>query len=96
VNEVILVLALNCDALIHRRLVKAEPSDACSGLTPLSEDLKGAIIVATRGACGFGDKALYAQQAGASAVVIIDRPGSALLRIGATHDQVSFYEVDLS
>jgi len=72
--------------------VKAEPSDACSSLAPLSDNLKGAIVVASRGACGFGDKAFNAQQAGASAVVIIDRPGSALLRIGATHEQVPFHE----
>lgn len=72
----------------HRRVVKAEPLDACSGLALLPGDLRGAIVVATRGACGFGDKALHAQRAGASAVVIVDRPGSALLRIGATHGQV--------
>jgi hypothetical protein len=73
---------------LRRRVVKAEPLDACSGLARLPNELQGAVVVALRGACGFGDKALNAQRAGASAVVFVDRPGSALLRIGATHDQV--------
>jgi len=68
------------------RLVLAEPRDACSSLTNTAE-AKGAIIVSWRGACGFGDKTLHAQEAGAVAVVIVDRPNSVLLRIGVTQEQ---------
>lgn len=68
------------------RVTVAYPRDACSPLTNAA-DANGAFVISWRGACGFGDKVLHAQQAGAVAVVIVDRPDSALLRIGVTQEQ---------
>ena len=62
----------------------ATPRDACGPLGPLPE---GSVVVTVRGGCGFGDKAINSQAAGASAFVVVDRPDAALLRIGATQDQ---------
>jgi hypothetical protein len=71
------------------RVVVANPLDACEPLRNSAEVLQGALVVTSRGGCGFGDKALAIQDAESSAMVVIDRPGSALLRIGATQDQMN-------
>ena len=43
------------------------------GCSPLTNDLTGKIAVIWRNTCGFGDKILIAQNAGARAVIIINR-----------------------
>jgi hypothetical protein len=68
-------------------VVAVEPFDGCSAATN-SAALRGAIAVVKRGMCGFGDKAVNVQAAGASALLIVDNPGSSLMRIGATSLQM--------
>lgn len=53
------------------------PSNACE---PVQRNpaLVGAVAVVMRGKCGFADKALHVQAAGAVAVVVVNAPGQAL------------------
>mmetsp|Transcript_33897 Transcript_33897/g.58172 ORF Transcript_33897/g.58172 Transcript_33897/m.58172 type:complete len:244 (+) Transcript_33897:324-1055(+) len=68
------------------RLVKAAPFDGCSPLEN-SEVASGALIVAKRGGCAFGDKVMHGQAAGAAGVIVADTTGAAIQRIGASADQ---------
>jgi len=74
---------------IPMKVVVADPLNACAPLRNSPDSTRGALVVTSRGICGFGDKALAIQDAGALAMAVIDRPGSALLRIGATQDQMN-------
>lgn len=56
------------------------PADGC---TAISTPLAGKVALIDRGACDFSTKALNAQQAGASAVIIANNQPTAILTMGA-------------
>lgn len=60
----------------RKRLIFAEPRDACSDLTNTDQITSDTILLAQRGTCTFGSKAKIAQSSGASGVIIINNePG---------------------
>jgi len=69
-------------------VVAADPPDGCAPLKLDQHAVEGKVVVVQRGACGFGDKAVHVEQAGGAVMVVVDRPGTPLLRIGATQEQM--------
>lgn len=65
---------------------EADPIDACSPLTTTYES-SDVVVVAQRGGCSFGDKALNVQDANGAALVVVEATDGAIQRIGATADQ---------
>ena len=61
-----------------RDIVATEPPTACSPLKN-SDLVDGKVALVLRGGCKFWDKALYAQLAGATHVVIYNTPGSEMV-----------------
>ena len=54
-----------------KRVVAADPEDACAPLTN-EDEVKGAIVIALRGNCTFGSKGVRVHAAGASALVLVN------------------------
>jgi len=61
---------MGADPLIPR--LAPAPHDACEPLTGSGVDFRGAIVLAYRGKCQYGDKVLHAQNAGARGVIVIN------------------------
>jgi len=61
--------------------VSTDPNDACDTITN-SAAIAGNIAILLRGNCEFGDKVLAAQNAGATAVVVVNNTGTALISMG--------------
>ena len=71
---------------IDLEVVHAEPADGCSGITN-GDALAGKIALIQRGACGFVEKVLNAQNMGAAAVIVYnDRDGDTLVDMGGDDD----------
>lgn len=73
----------------------AQPTQGCN---PLQNDLSGKVALIDRGGCEFGVKALNAEQAGASAVVVINNVEGSPIAMGggAVGDQVSIFAMMIS
>ncbi|MDO5495001.1 MAG: S8 family serine peptidase [bacterium] len=74
-------------------IVLADPAIACE---PLEEDLGGRVLVTKRGTCSFHVKAINAQQAGASAVVVTNDSDSPLYMTVAGEPAVTIPAISLT
>ena len=74
------------------RAVTVQPMNAC---TPIVKDhaLRGAVAVVARGTCGFAEKALRAQSAGAVAVLVINGEDQELGVIGSNAKAASLVRI---
>jgi hypothetical protein len=80
------------------RAVRAVPNDACTelDLSQMSSHFKpGYAVIVDRGRCPFGTKALNAQTAGASLVIMVDRDDSALQRPGSIHPIAGYISIPM-
>lgn len=73
----------------------ANPIIACSPLT--NNGLNGQIAIIRRGTCGFANKALFAQNAGAAAAIIFNNvPGGPIVGLGGVNFDVNIPVYSLS
>jgi hypothetical protein len=73
----------------------ANPNEGCSPLVN-GAAVNGNIAVVYRGACPFTDKAINAQNAGATAVIIINNVATAPIDMGGTNNSVTIPAVMIS
>ena len=66
--------SLKASMHIDLQVVHAEPANGCGDITN-GDTLVGKAVLIQRGVCTFWEKALNAQNAGAAAVIIYNRPG---------------------
>lgn len=73
----------------------SNPNEGCNDLLNASQ-LDGNIAIAYRGSCGFTDKAINAQDAGATAIIIINNVGEPLTIMGGTNPNITIPAIMIS